>query len=343
MAGSFLSTPFSEADLYDSLGLRPDATDKAIRDAYRRLAMLWHPDRNPGASAEAKFKEIRNAYAILKDRSKRADYDRAREGAGFSTYGRARAAGRGAWDASMAGAERPRGDDVTRTVTITLEEQLLGTRRDIAVSQTVPCARCRGGGRVQDELSGVARRCPDCRGTGAARARKGELEVRVPPGMRPGGKIRLDGLGALAERGEAGDLKIEVRYAEHRMFDVRQFPHLESEVPISVIRAIVGGPVLVPLLDEPRMMEIELAPGEALAEDALRVLRGRGLKNGRERGDLFIRWSLAECARLSEEQVRLLEEVLRLEELQGSEGADVKTWDVELERHRRKLDSGNGK
>jgi molecular chaperone DnaJ len=192
-------------DLYELLGVGRKASADEIKKAYRKLAMQYHPDRNPGdAEAEKKFKEINAAYEILKDEEKRAAYDRfgpaafeqggpGRPGGGFSgDFGAGFAdifeemfgefmggRGRGAQTG------RGRGADLRYNMEVTLEEAFHGKKATINVPSGVPCEACNGTGsaggappatcttchghgrvRAQSGFFTVERTCPNCQGTG---------------------------------------------------------------------------------------------------------------------------------------------------------------------------------
>ena len=193
-------------DYYEVLGVARDASGEDIKRSYRRLAMKYHPDRNPGdAEAEVKFKECAEAYEVLSDRDKRAAYDRfghaglrGTPGHDFRSmnvedifsmfddiFGGAFAGGPGRGRRPRGGV--PRGYDLETDVELTLEEVLTGAERDVEFkrmdvcqrcggtgakegSEPVPCSTCGGSGQVaQTGLGGMFRMvttCPHCRGRG---------------------------------------------------------------------------------------------------------------------------------------------------------------------------------
>lgn len=180
----------AKRDYYEVLGVARGASEAEIKRAYRQLAMKYHPDRNPGdASAEAIFKEINEAYEVLKDPQKRAAYDqfghRAFEagggpgpGAGFDFAsfadvfddlfgdflgGNARRRGAGS-----------RGADLRYNLTLTLEEAFTGKKAQIRVPTSVPCEACRGSGSEGGAEPAV---CPTCRGVGRVRTQQGFFTV----------------------------------------------------------------------------------------------------------------------------------------------------------------------
>jgi len=182
----------AKRDYYEVLGVSRDASEDDLKKAYRKLAMKLHPDRNPGdATAEARFKEVNEAYDVLKDAEKRAAYDRYGHaafdggagpgaggfhggfGGGFGGSGLedifeemfGRFGGRGRGGASG------RGADLRQEVEITLEEAFAGTKRTIRVPSSVVCEACGGSGAEGGAAS--VQTCPTCQGSGKVRAQQG--------------------------------------------------------------------------------------------------------------------------------------------------------------------------
>ena len=179
------------ADFYNTLGVARTASDDEIKKAYRKLAMQYHPDRNNGSrDAEEKFKEITEAYDVLRDPNKRAAYDRYGEaglrggagGGGFHHVDLSEALGIfmrdfGAFSgfgdlfgAAGGGGRRPgdsrRGSDVKLTVELTLQEVATGVQKTFAAKLLDPCDKCEGSGAEQGTK---AQRCNTCGGSGEVR------------------------------------------------------------------------------------------------------------------------------------------------------------------------------
>ena len=164
-------------DYYDVLGLPHNATDEQIKRAYRKLAMEYHPDRNRNNEAEARFKEINEAYEVLSDSQKRTYYDRYGRGPGngerfgFDTFD---FGGLGdIFEAFFSGAtttaqrRAPRkGSDVAARVTITFEEAYSGTSKEIEVTRIEACSMCKGAG---SQPGYNPEKCPECNGQGQVR------------------------------------------------------------------------------------------------------------------------------------------------------------------------------
>ncbi|BCX16449.1 MAG: chaperone protein DnaJ [Geminicoccaceae bacterium] len=179
----------AQRDFYEVLGVSRGASEAEIKRAYRQLAMKYHPDRNPGdATAEAKFKEINQAYEVLKDPQKRAAYDRYGHrafeggpgpdaGAGFDFASFADVF-EDLFGESMGGGRRrstgARGADLRYNLQITLEEAFTGKKAQIRVPTAVPCEACRGTG---SEGAAEPQSCPTCRGYGRVRAQQGFFTI----------------------------------------------------------------------------------------------------------------------------------------------------------------------
>jgi molecular chaperone DnaJ len=181
----------AKRDYYEVLGVARDAGEDDLKRTYRKLAMQWHPDRNQGnAEAEAKFKELNEAYDVLKDAEKRAAYDRFGHaafeqggpggggggggpfgGGGFEDifeemFGRFGGGGRG--QRAAAG----RGADLRTQVEVSLEEAFAGAKKNIRFATSVSCEACKGTGAEGGAASG-AQTCGTCQGSGKVRAQQG--------------------------------------------------------------------------------------------------------------------------------------------------------------------------
>jgi len=182
-------------DYYEALGVARDADKDEIKRAYRKLAMKYHPDRNPDdKSAEAKFKEISEAYDVLKDEQKRAAYDRYGKaafengGAGPGGFGGG-GGGFGGFsdifeemfgDFMSGGGQRGgqggavRGNDLRYNMEISLEEAFSGTTEEISVSTWANCEECEGSGAAPGSKPEL---CPTCNGVGRVRAQQGFFTI----------------------------------------------------------------------------------------------------------------------------------------------------------------------
>ncbi|MDE3187876.1 MAG: molecular chaperone DnaJ [Acidobacteriota bacterium] len=183
----------SKADYYEVLGVSRDASDQELKSAYRKQAMKYHPDRNPGDhTAEEKFKEASEAYQVLSDADKRAAYDR---------YGHAGvgAAGQGGFGGPFAGGvdlgdifgdlfgemfnmggsqqratRQRRGEDLRYDLTINFEDAIFGTEKEIRIRRRETCETCHGSGSASGKGPST---CPQCQGRGQIRYQQGFFSV----------------------------------------------------------------------------------------------------------------------------------------------------------------------
>ena len=179
----------AKQDYYATLGVAKDASADDLKKAYRKLAMRSHPDRNPGdKKAEARFKDVNEAYDVLKDDQKRGAYDRFGHAA-FEGGGAGAGPGMGGFDFSAGGdlggifdqmfgmgrrggGQRTRtGNDLRQGIEIDLAEAFTGTKTNIRVQTRVKCEACEGSGSQDKNQS--AQTCPNCQGSGKVRARQG--------------------------------------------------------------------------------------------------------------------------------------------------------------------------
>jgi len=176
----------SKQDYYATLGVARDASAEDLKKAYRKAAMQHHPDRNPGdKKAEAKFKEVNEAYDVLKDEQKRAAYDRF----GHAAFEQGGPGGAGGFDFGAGGlgdifdqmfgdfmgrrgGGRPRtGADIRQAVEIDLTDAFAGTKAQLRVPTRVACAVCEGTGSADKQRAADA--CPTCKGAGKIRSQQG--------------------------------------------------------------------------------------------------------------------------------------------------------------------------
>ena len=276
-------------DYYDVLGVSRTATEDEIKKAYRRLARKFHPDVNKEAGAEARFKEIGEAYEVLGDAEKRAAYDQLgqdwRQGqefkpppdwdAGFEFSGAgggARAQGEysdffdsvfgGMGRRAAGGRERAefhaRGEDHHAKIFIDLKDALEGATRTITL------------------------RVPEVDGSGHVVVRDKTISVDIPKGVTDGQSIRLKGQGSPGTgRLPAGDLYLEIHFNPDRLYRPSG-KDLYLELPVAPWEAALGASVKMPTPLGPIM--IKIPPGSATGRE-LRV-RGRGIPAAQP-GDLY--------------------------------------------------------
>ena len=343
----------SQRDYYEILGVAKGTDEKEIKKAYRRMAMKFHPDRNPDdKESEGKFKEINEAYEVLSDSQKRQAYDQFGH-AGVN--GQAGQGGQGAGGFSdifgdvfgdifggSGGRGRSsvqRGSDLKYNMELTLEEAVRGIEKTIRIPSLANCGICAGSGakkgtspiscttcggsgqvRMQQGFFAVQQTCPACSGAGKiikdpctgcyGRGVKEEtktLNVKVPPGVDTGDRIRLSGEGEAGRHGgPAGDLYVEVHVKQHEIFE-RDGANLYCEVPISMTEAALGGELEVPTLEGRVKLKI---PHETQTGKLFR-LRGKGVKpvRGQAVGDLMCRVVIETPVHLTARQKELLQEL----------------------------------
>jgi molecular chaperone DnaJ len=324
-------------NFYDILGIKKDATDKDIKQAYRRLARKHHPDVNPGdKSAEAKFKEINAAYEVLSDKDKRQKYDKygdkwqyadqfeqaAQQQAQYQQYSPGDGTsyhfggdiggmdsifeelfGSGRSRGFSRRSQPKRGQDLESPVEVTLEEAYRGTSRTINLQQEEPCAACRGSGQIQN-LS-----CSVCRGAGVV-AGMNRLEVKIPAGVATGSRVRVSGKGQPGySGGSSGDLYLNITVTPHPTFE-RQGDDLNTSIPVPLTVAVLGGEVQVPTLKGKLALKI---PPETQNGRVFR-LAGQGMPHlGKStRGDLLAKVNVILPTRLSDKEKELFRQFSQL-------------------------------
>ncbi len=202
-------------DYYELLGVPRNATEAEIKKAYRALALKHHPDRNPeNKASEEKFKEISEAYSVLSDAEKRANYDRygSTEGAGFGAF-----AGAGFGDIfedifgdffGFSGQRRTRpakGNDLRYDLEITLEESAFGAEKQIEVPRWETCSTCKGSGSKPGKGPVT---CSHCKGTGHMRFQQGFFSVSKSCGACHGtGRIITDPCAACKGNGKVKNVR----------------------------------------------------------------------------------------------------------------------------------------
>ncbi|MFZ7318524.1 molecular chaperone DnaJ [Comamonas jiangduensis] len=374
----------SKRDFYEVLGVSKTASDEELKKAYRKLAMKYHPDRNQGEQAkeaEEKFKEAKEAYEMLSDSQKRAAYDQyghagvdpnSGMGGGFGGGGGFAEAfgdifgdmfGGGRAGGARGGRQVYRGNDLSYSMEITLEEAAKGKDAQIRIPSWDSCDTCHGSGakpgtspktcttcggqgsvQMRQGFFSVQQTCPHCRGTGkiipepctscggqGRIKRQKTLEVKIPAGIDDGMRIRSSGNGEPGMNGgPPGDLYIEIRIKEHDIFE-REGDDLHCQVPVSFITAALGGEIEVPTLQGKAAIDI---PEGTQAGKQFR-LRGKGIKGVRSSypGDLYCHIVVETPVKLTEYQRKLLRELEEsLKKGGGKHSPNGESWTDKLKR-----------
>jgi molecular chaperone DnaJ len=364
----------AKRDFYEILGVAKNASDEEIKKAYRKLAMKYHPDRNPDSKqAEDKFKEAKEAYEMLSDAQKREAYDRLGHagvdpnmgagagaggfGGGFSDtfgdifgdiFGNGRQRG---------GAQVYRGADLRYNLDISLEQAAHGFDTTIRVPSWDECDTCYGSGakpgtspttcgtcgghgqvRMQQGFFSIQQTCPKCHGTGkvipdpcttcagAGRVKRNKtLEVKIPAGIDDSMRIRSTGNGEPGMNGgPPGDLYVEIHIKPHAVFQ-RDGDDLHCEMPISFVKAALGGEIEVPTLSG----KVSFSVPEGAQSGKTFRLRGKGIKGVRSGfpGDLFCHVVIETPVKLTDKQKDLLREFDKLTTAGGAKHSpQSKTW-----------------
>lgn len=265
-------------DYYAIMGVKPTDDLKTIKTAYRRLARKYHPDVSKEPDAEARFKDIAQAWEVLSDEQRRTEYDtlwqhrndppfrqQAQPNSQQQTYSQeefddifSSIFGQHAQQSRQQ--HSARGHDVEIEIAVFLEETLEAHTRPI--NYTLP---------VYNVFGMVEKEIPK------------SLNVKIPAGVGDGQRIRLKGQGTPGENGgPAGDLWLIIRIAQHPLFDIVGH-NLEIVLPLAPWEAALGAKVKVPTLKEPILLTI---PPGCQAGQRLRI-KGKGLVNKQHTGDLF--------------------------------------------------------
>ena len=308
-------------DYYKILGIEKNAASDDIKKAYRKLALKWHPDKNPNnKTAEETFKKISEAYAVLSDPEKRKNYDMfgsadqfrqqysqedifkdfdlddilrnlgfggARRGGSrtFRTGG-----GRGGFQSSAGGdpfadlfsggGQRfsytpQKGQDLQYNLSVTLEESVMGAEKKLALQK-------------EDHVE--------------------ELNIKIPPGINTGKKLRLVGKGALGEDGgPPGDLYLNITILSHPIF-ARDGNDLYIEKSISYSQAVLGTSIDVPTL-EGSTKRIKILPG---TQNNTKIrMKGYGVPGLRSggKGDQFVKIIVNVPKELNDKQTQLIKKL----------------------------------
>jgi len=373
----------SKRDYYEILGVNRNATKEELRKAYRKLAMQYHPDRNPNnKEAEEKFKEAAEAYDVLNDDEKKARYDRfGHEGikGGYSPgftdvndifshfsdiFG-----GSSIFDDFFGGSQRTRtrrrsagtpGSDLRITLKLTLEEIAAGAAKKVKVKKQIKCDQCGGSGA---EAGTSTKTCPVCQGSGEVKSvsrsvfgqfvnittcsncngegvvvdvpckkcmgegrinDESTIKINVPPGVHEGSYMTLRGEGNAGKKnGPAGDIIVVFQELPHEYF-MRDGDDIIYNLYISFPDAALGVEVEVPTLNGKALLKIDpgTSPGKLLK------MRDKGIRhlNQGGSGDQIVRVNIEIPKRLSSKEKELLKELAQSQNFKMSAKSDEKSF-----------------
>jgi curved DNA-binding protein len=283
---------------YETLGVAKTASEKEIKQAFRKLAKKYHPDANPNdPSAEAKFKELNEAYEVLSDTEKRAQYDQF--GSAYQQFGGNR---NGGYYTNVNTQDNPFGD-----ILESLFSNFGGRSERGRTQQARPFDMRMDGQDIEQKVKISLQEAY----TGTSRlVSKGSRKVKVtiPPGAATGTRVRLAGEGeAGASGGRSGDLYLIVEVEPDSRFE-REGDNLTVDVKLDMFTAMLGGEIEVLTLDRP--VKLKVKPGTQsgrkfrLAGKGMPVLRKDG-----EYGDLYARMLITVLDNLTAEQRELVEKL----------------------------------
>lgn len=292
-------------DYYKILGVERSASADEVRKAYRKLAMQYHPDRNPGdKTAEEKFKEINEAYQVLSDPQKRSRYDQL--GSAYSNWQQRGAPGDFDWSQWVGGQPGgvhveygDLGDLFGQGIFSDFFQSIFGGM-GMGGSGTATRTRARPAYQQQVQISLEEA----YRGTSRALQSDGRhLEVRIPAGVKTGSKVRAAGAGP-----DGRDLYLLIHVADDPRFE-REGDDLRTSASVDVFTALLGGEAQVQTMEGAVQLKI---PAGTQPEQVFR-LAGRGMPHlkGNQKGDLFVRLKVQIPKELSSEQRALIEKAAR--------------------------------
>jgi len=322
-----------EKNYYDVLGISKTASQDEIKRAYRRLARKVHPDLHASSKKgemEEKFKQLTEAYEVLKDPETRKKYDRyGKNWKEAEAYERAReqaGAQQGEWFGSFSqgepreyqdffeqifGGSRPKGGgpsfrgfamagaDLEASIELSLREVLTGTSRRFTIHEQVDCKTCHGKGKVENKP------CHTCGGAGTTTIPR-TVEVRIPAGVRQGERLKVAGKGSPGHLGgPRGNLYLSIHLKPHRLFH-HDKQNVIVVLPVWPWEAALGTTVEVPTLDGPVKLKI---PPKSSSGSKLR-LKGKGLPDrSGKRGDQLVTLKVVVPSSLTDEETRLYEQL----------------------------------
>lgn len=342
------------SDYYKLLEIDRNATGEEIKRAYRKMAIKYHPDKNQGdAEAEAKFKEINEAYQVLSDEQKRAMYDRYGKeglegGGGFGGFGGGFDDISDIFDSFFGGGSSSRKRkpremlDIAVRLDLEFLEAVFGCKKKVEYTWEKPCEACdgKGGDRAtcsycdgagqvysRQGFMTFAQTCPKCHGAGyeirnpckkcggsGKESTTESVEISIPSGIDTGQRLRVNGRGNIGQSGKRGDLYVIVEVAEDDKF-VRSGENIYFEVPVFFTLAAMGGEIEVTTLRGKKPLDIP----QATRDKTQLVLKGEGIDSEvtKRKGDLIAQVKIVYPTKFTDEQMDMLE---KLHESFGQDG-----------------------
>ncbi|CEP19632.1 hypothetical protein [Parasitella parasitica] len=303
-----------DSKYYDILGVRTSASEADIRKAYKKLALKYHPDKNP--NTEDRFKEIARAYKVLSDAKERQLYNQIGE-AGFNGKG-----GMNAGDffpksfgenENMEG-NSYRGKDTVYHLKVSLDDLYRGKKSNLSLTKKVFCGKCgckrcnrRGFYNILHMDGPIQHTCEDCQGTGEivgsndrckyclgkiTVSEKKTLEVHIEPGMRDGHQFIFYGEGNQAPGIVPGDVIIQLNQEPHPYL-TRVGDDLVYQARIDLLTALAGGQFAVLHLNH-RALLLNIMPGEIIQPDTVKAVLNEGMPiyHAGRCGHLFINFTI---------------------------------------------------
>jgi molecular chaperone DnaJ len=344
----------AKRDYYEVLEVSRNASQDEIKKAFRRLARQYHPDVNKGAGADSMFKEINEANEVLSDPEKRTMYDRFGHNGlsgspGFDPFGSGADPFGSIFEAFFGGSAGQRGPqrgpqrgaDLRYTLSISVEEALFGTEKEIEFRRLEGCPACRGSGaepgtdpvrcpkcgglgeirqrapifnmvtvttcdQCRGEGTVIAIPCKECRGEGRVRQNR-SLKVKIPAGVDGASQMRITGEGESGPRGGPhGNLYVVIDVQPHAYF-VREGNDILLELPLNVAQATLGADLEVPTVDGSERLRVP--PGTQSGATFRLQKKGVPFLRGNGRGDQIVVTRVVVPSRLNDQQRRLFQEL----------------------------------
>jgi curved DNA-binding protein len=285
-------------DYYKILGVEKNASPDEIKKAFRKLAHQYHPDKNKGD--DTKFKEANEAYQVLSDEKKRAQYDQfgsngpqgyggfqgGFDPSGFGGFDFSGFGNGGSFDANdlgdifsefFGGARRPRtprGRNINAVIGLTFKESIFGVEKKISLKDS--------GIKVKGE----------------------EVTVKIPPGIDNGETLRVSGYGEIIENGNPGDLYVQVRVTPDPIYQ-KSGAHLVRELEIKLSEALLGATKTLDTLDG----KLDVKIPEGIQHGEILRVKGKGVPHASKRGDLHLYIKIAMPNKLGKHERELVEKL----------------------------------